>query len=137
MAQTPSAEPEVILANAERCQRNTINVTNLKQIARLENQKIFVIAHLGTGEKSSNLNRRRLKDVGAEFDQGGPMSRENLILAEGERVKGLARIDVYIGSKLQFISYIPRNGDFCSLCCNRREEFYKNWNRRRTRKKSR
>ena len=97
-AQSPSPEPEVIPANAARCQRNTINIANLKQVARLKNEKVFVIAHLGSGEMSQNLNRRRLKDIGAEFDQIGVMDRQTLILAEGERVKGQPRVDVYLGS---------------------------------------
>ena len=124
-AQGPSPEPEVIPANTTRCQRNTINIANLKQVARIKNEKVFVIAHLGSGEVSRNLNRRRLKDIGVEFDQIGPMDRKTLVMAEGERVKGQPRVDVYLGSKLYFVSYIPRNGDFCSLCCDRRREFYK------------
>jgi hypothetical protein len=135
-AQSPSPEPDVILANATRCQRNTINVANLKQIARIKNERVFVIAHLGSGEVSQNLSRRRLKDIGAEFDQIGPMDRKTLILAEGERVKGQPRVEVYLGSELYFVSYIPRNGDFCSLCCDRRREFYKNrYNHRSQREK--
>jgi hypothetical protein len=125
-AQSPSPEPEVIPANATRCQRNTTNIANLKQVARIRNEKVFVIAHLGSGEVSQNLNRRRLKDIGSEFDQIGPMDRKILILAEGERVKGQPRVDFYLGSELYFVSYIPRNGDFSSLCCDRRREFYKN-----------
>jgi len=125
-AQTPSPEPEIIPANATRCQRNTINIANLKEVARIKNEKIFVISHLGSGEMSRELNRRRLRDIGAEFDQISPMDRKILILAEGERVKGQPRVEVYLGSELYFVSYIPRNGDFCSLCCDRRREFYKN-----------
>ena len=133
-AQSPSPEPEVIPANATRCQRNTINIANLKQVARIKNEKVFVIAHLGSGEVSQNPNRRRLRDIGAEFDQISPMDRNTLILAEGERVRGQPRVDVYLGSDLYFISYIPQKGDFCSLCYDRRREFYKNrYNHRRGR----
>lgn len=135
MAQN-SAAPEIVQATAERCQQNTVNIANLKQVARTNNQKVFVIAHLGEGEKSLNLSQRRLKDIGAEFNQASPMSRDKIILAEGERVKGQARIDVYLGSELYFVSYIPRNGDFCSLCCDRKGIFYKN-NRRQHRKRPR
>ena len=126
LAQNASPEAEVIPANARRCQRNTINIANLKQVARLKNEKVFVIVHLGSGEISQRLNRRRLRDIGAEFDQVSPMDRSSLILAEGERVKGQPRADVYLGSELYFVSYMPKNGDFCSLCCDRRREFYKN-----------
>lgn len=126
LAQNPSPEAEVIPANARRCQRNTVNIASLKQIARLKNEKVFVIVHLGSGEVSQRLNRRRLRDIAAEFDQVSPMDRNSLILAEGERVKGRPRADVYLGSKLHFVSYMPKNGDFCSLCCDRRREFYKN-----------
>jgi len=117
-AQSPSPEPEVIPANATRCQRNTINIANLKQVARIKNEKVFVIGHLGSGEVSQHLNRRRLKDIRAEFDQIGPMDRKALILAEAERVKGQPRVDVYLGSELYFVSFIPLNGDFWSLCCD-------------------
>ncbi len=136
--QNSSAEAEIIPADAARCQRNTINVANLKQIARIKNQKVFVIAHLGSKETSLNISRRRLKDIGAEFDQVSPMSRANLILAEGERVKGQGRVDVYLGSEVYFVSYVPVNGTFCSLCCDTKREFYTNvLNHERGRKRGR
>jgi hypothetical protein len=119
-AQNPSAEPETIPPNALRCQRNTINIANMKALARTKDERVFVIAHLGSGEASQYLNARRLRVVGAEFDQNSPMSRDKLILAEGARVKGHARIDVYLGSELYFVSYIPLNGNFCALCCDRK-----------------
>jgi hypothetical protein len=116
--------PDIIAANTKRCQLNTIYIADLKQVARIKNERVFVIAHLGSGETSSALNRRRLRDIGAEFDEISPMSRDKLILAQGQRLRGRGRVEVYLGSELYFVSYMPRNGAFCSACCDRKHEFY-------------
>lgn len=116
------AEVETVPATARGCQRNTINVANLQALVETTNEKAFVIAHLGTGETNPGLNRRRLNDVKTEFGLG---DSPKIIFAEGARVRGLGRIDFYLGSKLMSVTLLARNGDFCALCCDRKKLFYK------------
>lgn len=116
------AEVETVPATARGCQRNTINVANLQALVGTTTEKAFVIAHLGTGETNPRLNRRRLNDVKTEFGLG---DSPKIIFAEGARVRGLGRIDFYLGSKLMSVSLLSRNGDFCAGCCDRKKLFYR------------
>jgi hypothetical protein len=118
----PPAEVEIIPATARGCQRNTINVADLRAQIQTTEEKAFVIAHLGTGETNPRLNRRRLNDVKTEF---GLSDSPKIIFAEGARVHGLGRIDFYLGSELMSVTLLARNGDFCATCCDRKKLFYK------------
>lgn len=117
----PPAEVEIVPATARGCQRNTINVASLQALVSTTEERAFVIAHRGTGETSPRLNRRRLKDVKTEFGLG---NSPKIIFAEGARVRGSGRIEFYLGSKLMSVSMLAHNGDFCSLCCDRKKLFY-------------
>ena len=112
LAQTPSAETEVVPANAKGCQRNIINIANLGALVQTTKEKVFVIAHLGIREKSRQLNLRRLHDIRMEF--GDNWRADKVILAEGGRVKEQGRIEFYLGSELMHVSLMKRNGDFCA-----------------------
>ena len=121
-------KPDIIPANASRCQQNTIYIANTGAIAQTTKNRVFVIARLGTGETSRRLNQQRLADVKTEY--GDNFRGGKIILVEGPRVKGLGRVEFYLGSNLYFVSMLPRNGAFCSGCCDRRELFYKRFHRR-------
>lgn len=113
---------DIVHPDARGCQQNTINIANLGALVQTRKEKAFVIAHLGTGETSSRLNRRRLNDIRTEF--GINWDSDKIILAEGERVRGQGRIEFYLGSELMSLSLMGRNQDFCSLCCDRKKLFY-------------
>ena len=83
---TPEPEVEVVPATARGCQRNTINVANLRALIRTTDNRLFVIAKLGKGEFSYRLNWRRLNDVKMQF--GIEPDSSHIIFAEGQRVKG-------------------------------------------------
>jgi len=118
-------EVDFIPATARGCQRNTINIANLKALLQTTKEKVFVIAHLGTGETNPRLNRRRLHDVRTEFTNVGLGNSPKLTLAEGKRVRGPGHIDFYLDSELMSVSLLTRNGDFCASCCDRKKLFYK------------
>jgi len=117
-------EIDISPATARGCQRNTINIANLSASLATTKERVFVVARLGTGESSRQLNHRRLNDVKTQFGQN--KGTEKVILTEGERVKGQGRLEFYLGSEIVFISLFARNGDFCAACCDRKERFYKN-----------
>lgn len=79
---------------------------------------VIVIARLGDGEQRQQLNRRRLYDVRTylvEFDHRSP---QTIITAEGERVKGYGRVELYVGGKLFYMLMIRPNADFAVGSCS-------------------
>lgn len=79
---------------------------------------IIAVARLGDGEKSQSLNHRRLHNIRVyltEFDWH--RAPETIIIAEGERVKGYGRIELYVGGKLFSVLPIKRNRDLAVGSC--------------------
>jgi hypothetical protein len=84
---------------------------------------IIAVARLGDGERMRNLNRRRLYNLRVHFtDYGFPAQK--LIAAEGKRVKGFGRVELYVGGKLIDVLLVARNGDLCVDCCDIDERLY-------------
>src|SRR5437870_4542263 len=94
-AQEESKKPDIIQANATRCQQNTIYIADTGAIAQTTKDRMFVIARLGTGETSRRLNQRRLADIKTEY--GDNFRDGKIILAQGPRVTGLGRVEFYLG----------------------------------------
>ena len=88
----------------------------LETLARAarENQDalIFVIGRLGGGESSRRLNRRRLFAVRDFLKEERLIPAQRVIAAEGEPVRGVGRVEVYIGGKLFMVFTLPRNKFF-------------------------
>jgi hypothetical protein len=99
-------EVEITPANEEGYRRNGINIANLSAQLNTTNQRAFIIAHLGTGERSRLLNHRRLACIRSMLINSSP---DKFTLAEGERVNGLGRIEVYLGSELMNVALLARN----------------------------
>ncbi len=74
---------------------------------KLEKSYLIIIARLGTGEKSSRLNKERLEVVEEYVLRRG--SDLKYILAEGSRVKGLGRIELYVGGQLYRVMPLEKN----------------------------
>jgi hypothetical protein len=107
----PNAEVEIAQPNEEGYRRDGIAIANLEALLNTTKEKAFVIAHLGRGETVRQLNRRRLECISNQF--GPNVKADKVILAEGDRVKGLGRIDFYVGSELMHVALIARNGNLC------------------------
>ncbi len=77
---------------------------------------IIIIARLGRGEPSGTLvgeRLRQLTDFMTDF-RGFPSRR--IVTAEGERVRGLGQVEVYVRGKLHTIFKMKRNKDFATGC---------------------
>jgi hypothetical protein len=82
-------------------------------------QRLFIVARLGTGEVLRDLNRRRLYNVRTYFKEGWPnVDPKRFVFAEGDRVEGEGRIEFYVGSHLMQISLVKRGKDICVDCCD-------------------
>jgi hypothetical protein len=108
--QAAQAQVETTSANEEGYRKNGINITNLSALLNTTYQRAFIIAHLGTGERSRQLNRRRLACIRSMLVNSSP---DKFTLAEGERVNGLGRLEVYHGSELMNVALLARNAVPC------------------------
>ena len=84
---------------------------------------VIAISRLGTGETSRELSRRRLENVRVYLREQG-LSGERLVVAEGERVNGYRRVEMYVGGKLIETLLANRNKDLCVDCCEMDELYY-------------
>lgn len=77
---------------------------------KLDETRLILIARLGTGERGKKLNRARLDYV----EDYLKTRKVDYLLAEGERVKGFGRLEVYVGGHL--IMSIPVEKGATRLC---------------------
>lgn len=80
---------------------------------------IVFIARLGDGESRTNLNRRRLHNARTHLtDYSWQRDPKTIVIAEGERVRGYGRIEIYVGGKLFDTLMVARNMDFLVGACS-------------------
>jgi hypothetical protein len=79
---------------------------------------IILIGRLGSGDNKPDLNRHRLHTARAYLsDYLNVRSPSTIIIAEGERVQGYGRIDIYVGGKLYYVFAIKPNADLAVGSC--------------------
>jgi len=83
-----------------------------------EDGLIIAIARLGNGERNRNLNRRRLYNLQTYLEKFRKRPAETIITAEGERVVGSGRVDVYVGGKLVVTLDLRRGQDLHVGSCD-------------------
>jgi hypothetical protein len=106
--------PQPILGN---CETNISFLSNAHHLAGSEGT-IIAIARLGDLERSRELNRRRLHNVRVyltEFDWH--RSPDTVITAEGSRVSGYGRVELYVRGVLFAVLAVRRNQDLLVGSC--------------------
>jgi len=78
---------------------------------------IIIIARFGTGENSRKLMRRRLFAPNSYLVARRGVSQSRVITAEGERVRGLGQVEIYVSGELFVTFKMKRNRDFASGGC--------------------
>ena len=123
---------ELRSANCEIDESN-FNIVRVDALERLgEDDFLIVIARLGSGDRSRDLNRRRLSATREWFNKAAfPTNR--LVLAEGERVRGNGRVEFYVGGVLTHVILPKPNVGLCIECCNPRPEDFTSPRERRRR----
>jgi hypothetical protein len=84
---------------------------------------LVLIARLGKGETNRKFNLRRLHNVRARIEARG-IDPKKFVVAEGEKVSGLGRVEVFAGGKLIEVFSVNRNRDICVECCGPDDRFY-------------
>jgi hypothetical protein len=109
----------VVEGNASSCESNAASFDNLAGFLRSTEERLFVIARLGDGERSRDLNRRRLHNVRTYFKDGWPqIDPKRFVYANGDPVEGEGQVQFYLGSTLIQVSLIKRRKDICVDCCD-------------------
>jgi hypothetical protein len=117
-------QSEVIMQDQPTgCEYNSAVLDGLAQRTQPD-ELIIVIARLGSRERRPNLNDRRLQNVRTYLTEflRDPTVRRNpksIILAQGERVQGLGRIEFYISGKLVRALTMRTNADLTGANCAR------------------
>lgn len=88
-----------------------------------ESDFLVLVSRLGKGESNRKLNQRRLHNV-RERLKARSIDAQKITVAEGEKVGGLGRVEVYAGGKLIEVFPVHRNQDICVECCGDDERFY-------------
>lgn len=94
-------------------------------IARLDNADVgagkesvlIAVARLGGGEVSRRYNRRRLHNLRLYLTMVRKRDAKNLVVAEGERVRGAGRVELYAGGKLIDVIGFRRGEDLYAGSC--------------------
>ncbi len=85
---------------------------------------LIVVARLGDGENSRELNRRRLYNVRVYLRERARLAADKIVTAEGERVRGYGRLEYYLGGRLYEQLLFRRDGYMCHSCCGPDESYY-------------
>jgi hypothetical protein len=114
-AQDPTWKPPE--ARVNNCEANDHYLDTAHQLAG-DNSIIIAVAHLGNGERNPELNRRRLHNVRAYLTSFAWKRRpDTVITAEGEKVNGNGRVDIYVRGGLWAALAVKRNGDLLVGLC--------------------
>lgn len=88
------------------------------------NTVLIIIARLGNGEKSREINRRRLDNVSEYMKNAYGVEPKKIIIAQGEKTNGFGRIEFYLAGQMVGALLVNRNRDFFVNCYDYGEEYY-------------
>jgi hypothetical protein len=118
-AAIPSNLPQSprIEANPTNCE-NHIAILDIADQDAGRDGLIIVIGRLGDGERSRELNQHRLHSARAYLTEyRGVRAPDTIVIAEGERVAGYGRIELYVGGKLHTSFAIRKNAELSVGSC--------------------
>lgn len=110
----PSSQIETKPTN---CEFNISVLTGAHQAAG-DAGLVIMIARLGSGEGSRELNLRRLHNASAFLTEFGHRNPLTIVTAEGQRVDGYGRVELYAVGKLFHVLMINPNDDLAVGACS-------------------
>ena len=108
--------PRSIVVNSGDCGEQTKALLDEAVITEGKDKLFIFITRLGTGERSRNLVRARLYAPSSYLIESRGIPKSRVITAEGERVRGIGHVELYVGGKLWIIFKMERNKHFVSDC---------------------
>lgn len=112
------------LQTPDNCEGNSRRLDSIRNKAQAggERQVIIAIARLGKGERTPELNRRRLHTV-RSYLTAMRLPTQKLVTAEGERVSGYGRVEIYVGGELaDVLAAAPCEDLLVGMCENDMED---------------
>ena len=109
--------PSQIEVRPTNCEFNVSVLAGAVQAAG-EDGLIIMIARLGDRETRRDLNRRRLHNAGAYLTGFGHRPARTIVAAEGARVRGFGRVELYVGGKLFHVLMMNVNNDLAVGACS-------------------
>lgn len=79
---------------------------------------LIIIARQGDGESSKQINLHRLHNAKEYILYRVPaIQRNRVVVAEGEKVAGLGKVEFYLNGKLIDFLLVAKNRPLCVDCC--------------------
>lgn len=113
-ATIPSSQVETKPTN---CEFNVSVLTGAHRTAG-DSGLVIMIARLGTRETRKELNDRRLHNARTFLIEFGQRVPQTIVTAEGDRVDGYGRVELYVGGKLFHVLLMSRDDDLAVGACS-------------------
>ena len=111
-----SQEPQIVGGadgvDGGYCESAKADFDLIAQVANVKESNVIVIACLGKGEYSRSISRLRLSQLRDWLQSVRGYAPDRVVTVEGERLRGLGQVEVYIGGKPFIIYRMKRNRDF-------------------------
>jgi len=110
----PSSQIETKPTNCE------FNISVLTGVHRMAGDTglVIMIARLGRGEARRDLNHRRLHNARTFLTEFGHRNPQTIVTAEGDRVGGYGRVELYAAGKLFHVLMTNPNDDLAVGACS-------------------
>jgi hypothetical protein len=109
--------PESYVALGNTCESNIARLDNADVEAGKETV-LIAVARLGRGEVSRRYNHRRLHNLRLYLTMVRKRDDKNLVVVEGERVRGAGRVEIYARGKLIDVLGFRRAEDLYAGSCD-------------------
>ena len=107
---------KTIVTNDNNCESNK-NYFDYVAVEAGDAGSIILIARLGDGESSRAYNRRRLHNIATYLNYIREIPKSRIVKAEGERLAGPGRVEVYVRGELMIVFGMGRNQDLAGGEC--------------------
>jgi hypothetical protein len=109
--------PSQVETKPTNCEFNVSVLTGAHRTAG-DTGLVIMIARLGTGETRRELNSRRLHNARTFLTEFGQRAPQTIVTAEGDRVDGYGRLELYVAGKLFHVLLIRADDDLAVGACS-------------------
>lgn len=115
--QEKADEVEIIKADINSCELNSLNIDVLRNELVKADEKVFVIIRK-TKNETNYVRQQRLLQIRSILLGYKGFPKEKVIFAEGEDDERQGKVELYLGSKLFFVALARKNLRICWDRCD-------------------